>query len=388
MPVIPSGRRIHYQEGTFGAGGESVTSVRRVAVVALGVLVVSGCGGDSTTEVRRAANRLGTSGTSLTLDGSQWWPVGVNAYQLGTNWRVNAGCGAQVDLDAYFGALPPNALTRINAYSSFVVDRSTGELDFEPLDALFEAAERHHQLLNAVLASSEGACEDGGFKDNAWFAGGWRYASLPEEPMSFAAWVDTAVTRWGDSPAVAAWTPVGEPEASNCGSLDCDWRGRECPPGAAIVVRRFVDDVGARIRGLDPDAVLFEGRAGGGQCGSAGDDYAYVGASPGVDVLEYHDYEVGHELPGDPFNGLGRRLAQARALNKPLVVAELGVNAGSCMPLGERAELVSGTVGELRGAGAAGVLFWAFVPDPRLTECTYDLGPDDPLMAMVGHARP
>ena len=58
------------------------------------------------------------------------------------------------------------------------------------------------------------------------------------------------------------------------------------------------------------------------------------------------------------------------------------------MPLGERAELVSETVGELRGAGAAGVLFWAFVPDPRLTECTYDIGPDDPLMAMVGHARP
>ncbi|GAB3233189.1 hypothetical protein GCM10027535_41880 [Mycolicibacterium hippocampi] len=347
------------------------------------MLVAAACGDGGGTD-DAGTNRMGTSGMSLTLDGDPWWPVGVNAYQLGTDWQINAGCGAEVDLEQYFGALPPNTLTRVNAYSSFVVDKRTGQLDFGRLDAVFETAARHHQLLNAVLTSSEGACENGDFKGAAWFAGGWRTDVLTGDPMSFAAWIDTAVRRWGDSPAAAAWTAVGEPEPSNCGSVDCHWAARECPADAAVVLRGFVDDVGARIRGLQPDAVLWGGRAGGGQCGSAGDDYALVGASPGVDVLEYHDYEVGHELPGDPNSGLARRLQQARELDKPLVVAELGVNAGSCMPLRQRYDLVSRVVPELRRAGAAGVQFWAFVPDPRAGECTYDIGADDPLMTMVG----
>ncbi|GJF14180.1 hypothetical protein NGTWS1803_26740 [Mycolicibacterium cyprinidarum] len=328
--------------------------------------------------------RFATSGMSLTLDGQPWWPVGLNAYQLGTDWQINAGCGAEVDLDDYFGALPANTLTRVNVYSSFAVDNDTGKLDFGPLDAVFAAATRHHQLLNAVLASGDGACENGEFKGSAWFSGGWSEVS-PGEPMSFAGWIDTAIRRWGDSPAAVAWTPVGEPEPSNCGSPDCHWSARECPADAAAILRRFVDDVGTRVRGLDPDALIFGGRAGGGQCGSAGDDYKYVSASPGVDVLEYHDYEVGHELPGGPYDGLGRRLQQARELDKPLVIAELGVNAGSCMPLPRRYDVVSRAVAELRAAGAAGVLFWAFVPDPRLDECTYDVGPGDPLLELVGH---
>lgn len=360
--------------------------VRRVAgaFAALAVLVAAATAcSDDASDTGPGVGRIATSGMSLTLDGKPWWPVGLNAYQLGTDWQINAGCGAEVDLDEYFGALPVDTLTRVNAYSSFAVNSDTGKLDFGPLDAVFDAAARHHQLLNVVLASGDGACEKGDFKDSAWFSGGWSEV-LPGEPMSFADWVDTAIRRWGNSPAAVAWTPVGEPEPSNCGSPDCHWRARECPANAAVVFRRFVDEVGARIRGLDADALIFGGRAGGGQCGSAGDEYMYVGASPGIDVLEYHDYEVGHELPGAPYDGLGRRLQQARELNKPLVVAELGVNAGSCMLLQQRYDLVSRTIPGLRAAGAAGVLFWAFVPDPRLGECTYDVGPEDPLMGMVG----
>lgn len=256
-----------------------------VLLVTLGL--VTSCADGAPGEQRRQPT--GTDSTSLTLDGEPWWPVGLNAYQLGTDWRVNAGCGAQVDLDDYFARLPPHTLTRFNAYSSLAVDENTGELDFGPLDAVFEAAERHGQLLNAVLANSEGSCEGGVFKGHDWFAGQWRTHLLPGEPMSYGDWVETAVRRWRDSAAAAAWTPVGEPEPSICADRGCDWQARDCPADAAVVVRAFLDDVGKRIRALDPDALIWEGRAGGGQCGSAGDDYAYVGASPGVDVLEYHD---------------------------------------------------------------------------------------------------
>src|SRR5690349_4092467 len=100
---------------------------------------------------------LGVSGTSLTLDDKPWWPIGINAYQLATDWSVNAGCGAQVDLDAYFSRLQPHSLTRFNAFSSLAVNKHTGLLDFSAIDAVVRAAERHGQLLVAVLSSNEGA---------------------------------------------------------------------------------------------------------------------------------------------------------------------------------------------------------------------------------------
>ncbi|MFN3002183.1 beta-mannosidase [Mycolicibacterium wolinskyi] len=330
--------------------------------------------------------RPGVSGTSLTLDGKPWWPIGINAYQLGTNWSVNAGCGAQVDLDDYFGRLQPHSLTRFNVYSTMAVNKHTGQLDFTALDAVFKAAERHGQLLIAVLTSDEGGCENDYFKDYAWYAGGWRTDVSHGLPMTFAAWLDTAVKRWGGSPVLAGWTAVGEPEPSDCFDHHCHWTDRACHPNSANVLRAFFDATGSRIRELDPGSLIFSGHAGGGQCGSRGDEFEMVSASPGLDVLEYHYYEETDYLPGDVYDGLQRRVEQARAVNKPLLVAEIGMEAGSCWTPAQRRQVLGDAITRMRAKGAAGAMFWAFVPDPRLTECTLDIGPDDPLFAMVGTA--
>lgn len=329
---------------------------------------------------------LGISGTSLTLDGQPWWPIGINAYQLATDWSVNAGCGAQVDLDAYFISLQPHSLTRFNAFSSLAVNKSTGLLDFSALDAVVRAAERHGQLLIAVLSSNEGSCEGDSFKDYDWYAGGYLSDTAPGMPMTFAAWLDTAVQRWAGSPALAGWTAVGEPEPSDCTDSRCSWALRYCHPDSAKVLRSFYDVTGARIHELDPDTEIFSGHAGGGQCGSAGDEFEYVSASPGVDVLEYHFYESSDSLPGSEFDGLARRAQQARALDKPLLITEIGMEAGSCGSLDAREQVLRAAFTEMRRQGAAGAMFWAFVPDPRPRECTLDIGPTDPLMRLVGTA--
>ncbi|MDF3341007.1 beta-mannosidase [Mycolicibacterium septicum] len=335
---------------------------------------------------RVALPKFGVSGTSFTLDGRPWWPIGINAYQLATNWSVNAGCGAQVDLDSYFGALPPHSLTRFNAYSSFAVNKYTGQLDFTSLDEVFRAAERHGQLLIAVLTSDDGGCENDYFKDYDWYAGGWRTDVSHDLPMTFAAWLDTAVKRWGGSPSLVGWTAVGEPEPSYCLDHTCHWTKRSCHATAPETLRAFLDSSGARIRELDPGTVIFSGHAGGGQCGSAGHEFETVAASPGVDVLEYHYYEETDYLPGDIYDGLARRIAQTRAVGKPLFVAEIGMEAGSCDSLDERRQVLGDAIAKMRTMGAAGAMFWAFVPDPRPTECTLDIGPTDPLFAMVGAA--
>ncbi|CAN5197250.1 hypothetical protein BH11ACT7_BH11ACT7_13560 [soil metagenome] len=332
--------------------------------------------------------KVGVEGTSLTLDGRPWFPIGINAYQLGTNWEINAGCGAQVDLDQYFGVLAPHSVTRVNVYSSFAVNKRTGQLDFSPLDAIFDAAVRHNQLLIAVLTGGEGGCENEYFKDHDWYATGWEYAISHGMPMPFGDWLDRAVDRWGDSPALAGWTAVGEPEPSVCTDENCTWQARSCPADSAVVLRHFFDEVGARIRAADPDAVIFSGHTGGGQCGSVGEQYQMVAASPGIDVLEYHYYQATDSFPGDARDGLQRRIEQAKTLDKPLVVAEVGVKAGSCKPLEQREQEISLIVGAQRAHGAAGVMFWSFVPDPRMDQCTLDIGPNDPLFRMIGAASP
>ena len=325
-------------------------------------------------------SRVGVNGSAITLDGAPWWPSGFDAYELGTNRDVNKGCGAQVDLDRYFGSLPPRSLTRFNAFASQAYNIHTNATDFRPLDAVFAAAERHNQFVVAVLSAGDGACEDGVFKDSNWYA---------TESPSYASWLDTAVARWGHSPALAGWELVGEPEPSMCGDAQCSWQQRSCPPGAAATLRSFFDTAGSRLRALDPDTPIWAGTAGGSQCGTRGDDFSLVSSSPSIDVLDLHDYgPPGVALPGDQANGVQRRLAQAAALGKPLVVGEMGQTAGSCEPLAVRAGDLAAKVTAERHAGSAGVLFWDYVPDPRLNDCTMDIGPNDPLfdvVAAIGH---
>ncbi|MBD0323497.1 MAG: beta-mannosidase [Aldersonia sp.] len=348
-----------------------------LAALLLAGLGVPGCADAGPDELPTTVT---ATANGLLLDGEPWWPAGMNAYQLGTNWAVNRGCGAQVDLDAYFGALPPRSLTRFDAFQALATDRVTGQIDFTALDAVFAAAERHRQMLIPVLVAQDGACEDERFKTHDWFTGGWRQATT--QPLTFEGWMRSAVQRWSSSPAVAMWEIIGEAEPAHCDFAQCTDSGR-CPDDAAQVLRRFVDDTGAIVRSLS-DKLVTAGSAGGGQCGTQGDEYQYVAASPGIDVLQYHDYSEGRQpLPGDEWNGLARRFEQARAVGKPLLVGEIGEYAGSCRTLTQRADDLSARIDGQRAAGSVGVLVWSFVPDPRPQECTYDVGPEDPLFAVL-----
>lgn len=131
--------------------------------------------------------------------------------------------------------------------------------------------------------------------------------------------------------------------------------------------------------------MITAGLTGGGQCGSQGDEYEYLAQSPFVDVLQYHDYGAdGVPLPGDQWNGLQRRITQSAAVGKPLLVGEIGQLAGSCGDVDSRATGIAAKIDGQRAAGTAGALLWAFVPDPRPTDCTYDIGPSDPLWQTIG----
>jgi len=314
-------------------------------------------------------SRTAVSGNGLVLDGEPWWPTGLNAYQLATDWDINRGCGAEVDLDAYFASRPAGSVTRFNAFQQLAVNKYTGDLDFGPIDAVFAAAERHGALVIPVLVGQDGACEDERYKDRDWYLTGW--TAPTSSPLSYRDWVITAVSRWGHSPAIAAWEPIGEPEAGQCHDAACSFALRTCPADAAQILRDWHDAVGAVIRTHDPVHPITAGLLGGDQCGTAGSGYALIADSPYVDFVQYHDYDNSGFLP--------LRVSQVA---KPVVVTELGINAGNCLPLQERAALVGARIDSYRTMGAAGAMLWAFVPDPRPHLCTYDIGPDDPVLAI------
>lgn len=361
--------------------GSRVGRLLLICVLLLAVIAAAGCAPDPETVTTKTSARVAVAPDGLRLDGRAWWPAGFNAYQLGTNYTVNRGCGAVVDLDVYFGSLPSRSLTRFDAFQSLATNKSTGRLDFTALDAVFAAAERHGQLLIPVLVAQDGACEDEQFKSASWFTGGWREPTT--QALSFENWIRVAVARWSASSALAAWETIGEAEPAHCAWDECQIAGDRCPANAAQVLRDFLDDAGAVVRQYS-SAPISGGSAGGGQCGTQGDEYAYVAASSGIDLVQYHDYSEGPApLPGDQWNGLARRLEQAKQVGKPLLIGEIGEPAGSCRSVDQRAADLESRIEGQRAAGAAGALVWAFVPDPREQECTLDVGPADPLYRVV-----
>jgi hypothetical protein len=302
-------------------------------------------------------------------------------------------------MDAFFAALPSNSTVRIWGFQgSMATNADTGARDWTGLDRVVRAAERAGQHLIVSLANQSGNCDDGHWKDRAWYEGGYRglYGGdgRTVATVSYWDWIHEIVSRYRSSTAIAGWELVNEPEASECaaGSMSDCYAHLLCPDesAAALALRQFVDTVGGEIKRIDPNHLVESGAMGGGQCGWTANDYAFVHASPGVDVASYHDYTadqvLGQELP--------ERLAQANTLGKPIIVGELGVRAGDgisdCPSLTQRRDLIQAKANAMMSGGAAAVLVWDVVPNPSITTCTFDVGSGDPLLALLGAipARP
>lgn len=336
------------------------------------------------------------SGTQLTLDGKPFRFTGVNAYQLGTLWGTNPGCGAQVDdLDGFFKSLRPNSVVRIWAFQGTIgTNVATKKTDFTPLDRVIEAAEKNNQKLIVAISGQSGTCDDGHWKDTAWYKGGFKQAFNDDRrgmaPLSFLEYTRQIVTRYKDSPAIAIWEPVSEPETTDCQpgyeTDECYFHGicKDHTLGAQAL-RSFFDTVGSEIKRIDPNHLVGSGVIGTSQCGVNDKHYKYVHESPGIDVASYHDYE-NPAMPGDQWNGLATRLSQMREVNKPLIVGEVGVNArensANCTTLPSRRDLMKNKMDTQFKAGISGFLLWSW-HGHKSYDCNYDVTPGDPLMTLL-----
>lgn len=346
----------------------------------------------TTTPAPAPMNGVARVGSQLTLDGTPWTFTGFDAFGATTYYSINQGCGSPVyDVDRMLTSLKPRSVVRVWAFQALAWNsKATPQHeDFGAIDRVVQAADRHGVKLIMTLSDQSGTCDDGAWHDPAWYEGGYRQIrndnGLGLEDRSFADYVTEIVTRYRADPAIAFWEPVNEPESSTCsgatGSGCFDSSKRSCPANAGQILKGFYDAVGAQIRALEPGALISEGVAGGGQCGTVSGQYDEVGNSDGVDLLTYHDYgSEDQALPG----GLADRIRQATTeIHKPLIVEEAGIGGGSspCRSDTARASLVQAKVAALLSAGGVGWLPWWYAESP--SSCGEDFGPGDPLIAVL-----
>jgi len=403
------------QAVSFGPNASSTVTVvsdseiTAVAPVGAGTVLVQVVTGSGTSAAGPAAQLtyvptgqppITTSGTHLEIDGQPTTFTGVNAYELATDWGVNAGCGGMyttAQISAMFAGLKRNSLVRFDVFEGTLgTNATTHAIDWAPIDHIFSLAAQYRVYLIPVITSQFGGCDGGHWQDPAWYEGGYRQAytgvndsdGTGDDPLPYWNYLQLLVNRYHDSPALGMWEPIGEPEASTCPTAfepsDCSGH-QTCTDEstAAAALRSFFDVVGGEIHQLDPEHLVEAGFLGGGQCGTQYSDYAMVGASPGIDVLSVHDYYGTAPLGGDQWNGMAFRMQQAAALGKPIITGESGLLAGvnqpGCVSLAQRASDDTAKMQAQFAAGSSAFIVWNWSLDP-LGPCSYNTGPGDPLM--------
>jgi mannan endo-1,4-beta-mannosidase len=330
------------------------------------------------------------SGSSLSLNGHSYRYTGTNAYELATYWPVNMGCGGQVDdLDGFFASLPPESMVNFTAPQAMAFNnKTTNTIDFTGIDRVIKAAERHGQKLEISLSGQPGVCDDGHWHDQAWYDSGYRQAFNDDgrnlARLSYWDYIHLIVPRYKNSPAVAIWEPVGEPEGSICppGFLGdkCYGVHRACLTSATASLRNFFDTVGAEIKRLDHNHLISTGTLSRDICGLAAGGYQRVLESPSVDIASYHDYgHADQPLPPD----LATAIKEAHASNKVFVMDEAGINAGSgCGSTALQLNQFKAKMDAQFAAGSSGFQTWNWVPTVT-GACSYDFAPGSPLVNLL-----
>jgi mannan endo-1,4-beta-mannosidase len=343
----------------------------------------------STTTPPSSTGFVGRSGRQLTMNGAPYRFTGVNGPDLTTDYTINYGCGetnSQADVDSFFASLRPNSMVRVWAFQQIAWNKNTNKADFAVIDRVVNSAAAHGQKVILVLSHQWGGGCGEFFKTESWFSGGWKQAlndgtsvGAQTAPLSFEDWVKKIVPRYAANPAVGMWEPVNEPypTVSNGGA---------CSSTAAASLKSFFDTAGVLIHSLDSNHLVSSGLQGSGQCGTAGAEYQTLHQSAGIDVASVHDYYAGTDaMGGDQWNGIQVRINQAAAVNKPIFVGEVGINAsasgGSLPTFSQRRDQFKAKMDAQIGAGIAGYMPWTWHKTQSTTE--YYISFNDPTLQLL-----
>lgn len=317
-----------------------------------------------------AGGFLTRSGTSLMLGGKAFKYAGMNAYGMsGCDNGSVAWTDAQ--LNDYFSRLAPNTITRTWAFQPYGT---------AALDRIVARAAAHNQKVIFSLADGRNDCEKDGWagsgqdKTVAWYTGGFRTNYLP--------WVREVVNRYKANPTVAMWELINEPGSWNNTAITNQ------------IMRAFFDETAGVIKGIDGNHLVTTGALSADVNGTR--DYAYVHGGSNIDVVSLHEYEYDYlEKNAITPAALPGLMTAARSINKPMIIGETGLWAGTAdngcrTSVASRAGVIRQKLDAFLAVdGLAGAMVWGAVlynpaehVDPA-DPCPYEFSVSDPSMPVV-----
>jgi hypothetical protein len=313
-------------------------------------------------------------GTSLFLAGKPWQFSGINAPEAATDYAVNGGCGAAINVLAYFNSLPRNSVVRVDFDQDETIDVGAGlnptvvHRDWRGLDQVVAAADQSatHVRLIAYLATQGGICDGAIYKSDQWYKSGFMQAytggagyalGAGYARSSYWTYLKQVVSRYAGNLAILMWEPMNEPEASVCEpgySGGACYGNDTCPADATTTLVNWFDRVGDEVHSLDPGTLVETGELSSQQCGWSGGGELRIDEAAGVDVASAHDYgSASVAMPA----GLAAAITDAKRAGKPLIVGEVGVPAGNGCPTAF-AQLGTDLRAKFHAAMSAGVAGW------------------------------
>ncbi len=314
----------------------------------------------------QTAGFVSTQGRSLQYGGQELRLVGVNRYNLlTTGGSPYIGCGAdwsEAELDAYFAEMSSQKIgvVRFWLFQNFIPNGNFSRMDF-----VVTLAKKYNIFLLPVFENHWSACTLGGTKTPSWYQS--EYKGTYGYPKTLKAFIQTAVTRYKNTPQIMAWQVMNEAESTDARALES-----------------FAWDVAGFIKSIDVNHLVSFGTLGSSQNGM--EVYRELHANAAIDILEFHDYD--YHNSGDPIISkyLGTRFADSVALNKPLIVGEVGIEAGctTCISETSRAQVIGQKMSDFFKNGGAAYLIWSYRDktfDPAKDRFAFTKG--DPLSKVV-----
>jgi mannan endo-1,4-beta-mannosidase len=335
------------------------------------------------------------SGRQLLLDGHPYYFTGINIYNANSvnNYWYTLGTGS--GLDQALTDIGPDVKVMRAWFGQWLANPTGAGIDWSIFDHTISVAAAHGFKVIVTFADQDGTWDDGIRKtiESNWYQSGYKtqvsnVASTwgAVNTMTYKDFVGTVVNRYKNDSTVLMWQLVNEAEPKNADGTcptATDDAGRDA-------LRAFADDMGAYVKGLDPNHLLSLGSIGSGQCGMSGDRYGYVHASPYIDLLEMHDYvATTNGLWGDAFNGVQKRLNDAAALNKPLFFGESGMDPSDPAVGGTtaRASMLKQKWASQFNAGAVGIVAWEWRNAGQTGGDQYVIPAGDPAVASLRLAQ-
>ena len=178
--------------------------------------------------------------------------------------------------------------------------------------------------------------------------------------------------QYKDDPTIFAWDLMNEPRYQDAGE-----------DSTGLTLRAWVDEMGAYIKSVDPNHMVYAGLEGHGlKYGFGGDEgnpFVYIQESPYIDFCSAHPYpdeSWANMTPEDTKTTMLQWISDSHeVVGKPFVVTEFNVHAS--LPEEEYEAYWRAVFDTIEEQDAAGGLFWEF-NDRKLSEFTVMNG--DPIL--------